>query len=225
MSSPQWMRSKTSISGRETERGLRRVAEQPRSPPHANRAPSPKPDQLGDALGNAVRAVDALGWRAAIRLRASSGWVFLGDPRGPSDGLGDRPEGDPLAVGEAPPPKDERADPRVRESASRARRDLPDAGLAEDGHDAQLGRPPRARTRAGRPRSGSRPTIGVSKRRARFGAGDPVEEPRRGYGLGLALRLDGLEGLDLARRPNQPVGGSPMRISPGRRPARGGRRC
>ena len=123
-----------------------------------------------------------------------------------ANGLGERPERDAVAVGEAAAAQDGRlaldgADELVDEPR------LPDPRLADDGDE------PAATVGGGAPERGAeRLELGVAPDHRRVEAHDPLDaladadEPVRGDGLGLPLELERLDLLDVDVVADEPVG-------------------
>ena len=153
-----------------------------------------EPDRRRDAVGHLGVAAGERGELAARAL----GRVVLADVRRGAHGLGNRPERDPVAVGQAAAAHDHRrAAEAVGELAQQAR--LADAGLADDGHDAAAaGRlTAAASSRRSSARSSSRPTSGEALACCRGGQADQAEGR---HALGLALQLERLDRLGRRRR-------------------------
>ena len=129
------MSSKTRTSGcvRASPSKKRRTAQNPS--PHCG--PPPQTDQLGHALRDPLRPLDAFEQVGDPAPRLL-GRALVGDTRRPADGLGHRPVCDALAVGKTASSQDGPSVAELAEGFQNQPR-LPDAGLAEEvtrRHDA-----------------------------------------------------------------------------------------
>ena len=157
--SAQWTSSKTSTSGRRRDERLDELA---RRPEHLGKRVLPlrEADGRGEPLEDVL--VPLAEERGELRARGREVVAVL-DARRLPQRLDERPEGDPVAVGKAPPADDERSLGGGRADVLDETR-LADARIAGDQHDARRrGRRSRGRalprsalSRASRPTSGDR---------------------------------------------------------------------
>ena len=132
--SPQWMSSKTTTSGRSRRERLEEPPHRPERLLDARprrRQADERRQPLGDELGRLGSRRQSAG---DLRRAASAGGRLV-DPGRVLDDLGDRPERDALAVGQAAAAERRSRRRPVADRNSRARRDLPTPAGAEDGDE------------------------------------------------------------------------------------------
>ena len=128
VASAQWTSSNTTTSGRSAASVSKSLRVAHEDVLHRERLLG-QPDRRLHARDD----VSVVHERAQLRPRLR-GRVALDDARGLTHGLRERPEGDAVAVRKAPPPEHDRVlGGRAHELLDEAR--LPDAGLADDGHE------------------------------------------------------------------------------------------
>ena len=172
-------------------------------------------DRCGDPVGHGERVVrvagDAPGDACDLVERLLEG-ILVVDAGGAPDDLGERPERDTVAVGQAAAAQHLAPFPgrgAAHELADQAR--LADARLADDRQQLRTtaSSPTSSRAVSRRSISAARPTNGVvTESRSARGAADG-DQPERGDGLGLALERQRRDGLDLDLVAREAVGQGP----------------